>query len=147
MFHDVLLLVGIFAWLGKPIDGVFLAALLTVVGYSVNDSVVVFDRVRELVKLHRRTPFAEVANLACLQTVPRTVNTGLGAVFILAALLAFGGQSLVDFALALLIGIAVGTYSSMFLATPVAITLESRPRGLADPRRAARPRPRAAAAR
>jgi SecD/SecF fusion protein len=137
MFHDVLLLVGVFAWLGKPIDGVFLAALLTVVGYSVNDSVVVFDRIRELVKSHRRTPFPAVANLACLQTVPRTVNTGLGAVFILVALLAFGGRSLMDFALALLIGILVGTYSSMFLATPLAVTLESRPRGLADPRRVA----------
>jgi SecD/SecF fusion protein len=131
MFHDVLLLVGVFAWLGKPIDGVFLAALLTVIGYSVNDSVVVFDRIRELVRgqrgTRRRPPFASVANRACLQTVPRTVNTGLGAVFILTALALLGGDSLVDFAIALLIGIAVGTYSSMFLATPIAVSLEARP--------------------
>ena len=130
MFHDVLLLVGVFAWLGKPIDGVFLAALLTVIGSSVNDSVVVFDRIRELAGAlrgtRRRPPFASVANRACLQTVPRTVNTGLGAVFILTALALLGGDSLVDFAIALLIGIAVGTYSSMFLATPIAVTLESR---------------------
>jgi SecD/SecF fusion protein len=134
MFHDVLVLIGVFAWLGKPIDGVFLAALLTVIGYSVNDSVVVFDRIRELVRgqpsgqrgTRRRAPFAEVANRACLQTVPRTVNTGLGAVFILSALALLGGDSLIDFAVALLIGIAVGTYSSMFLATPIAVALESR---------------------
>jgi SecD/SecF fusion protein len=136
MAHDVIILVGVFAWLGKPVDGVFLAALLTVIGYSVNDSVVVFDRVRELVRGARalrrakRPAFAELANTACLQTVPRTVNTGLGAVFVLAALALLGGDSLVDFAVALLIGIIVGTYSSVFLATPLAIGFESRPGGL-----------------
>ncbi|MBM2619345.1 protein translocase subunit SecD [Actinoplanes sp. LDG1-06] len=128
MAHDVVILIGAFAWLGKPVDGVFLAALLTVVGYSVNDSVVVLDRIRELVRGRRsisprlRPPFAELANAACLQTVPRTVNTGLGAVFILVALAVLGGSSLGDFAIALLIGILVGTYSSVFLATPLAIT-------------------------
>ncbi|MCX9193677.1 protein translocase subunit SecD [Carbonactinospora thermoautotrophica] len=124
MAHDVLILTGVFAWLGKPVDGVFLAALLTVIGYSVNDSVVVFDRIRELWAARRRTPFRQVANTAILQTVPRTVNTGIGAVFILAALAVLGGDSLTDFALALLIGITVGTYSSMFLAAPLAIELE-----------------------
>ncbi|MFH8584347.1 protein translocase subunit SecD [Streptomyces celluloflavus] len=126
MAHDVLILVGVFAWLGKPVDGVFLAALLTVIGYSVNDSVVVFDRVRELWAAARRTPFERIANTALLQTVPRTVNTGIGAVFILAALAALGGDSLTDFALALLLGIGVGTCSSMFTATPLAIELEAR---------------------
>jgi SecD/SecF fusion protein len=126
MAHDVAILIGIFAWLGKPIDGVFLAAVLTVIGYSVNDSVVVFDRIREHWRGRTRTPFARLANDAVLQTVPRTINTGLGAVFILAALLVLGGDSLADFALALLIGIAVGTYSSMFTATPLAIELHHR---------------------
>ncbi|MCB5911101.1 protein translocase subunit SecD [Streptomyces pinistramenti] len=126
MAHDVLILVGVFAWLGKPVDGVFLAALLTVIGYSVNDSVVVFDRVRELWAAARRTPFPQIADTALLQTVPRTVNTGIGAVFILAALAVLGGDSLTDFAVALLIGIGVGTYSSMFTATPLAIALEAR---------------------
>jgi SecD/SecF fusion protein len=126
MAHDVALLIGVFAWLGKPIDGVFLAALLTVIGYSVNDSVVVFDRIREHWRSRTGTPFARLANDAVLQTVPRTINTGLGAVFILAALLVLGGDSLADFALALLIGIAVGTYSSMFTATPLAIELHHR---------------------
>ncbi|HEX7187415.1 MAG TPA: protein translocase subunit SecD, partial [Actinomycetes bacterium] len=124
MAHDVIVLVGVFAWLGKPIDGVFLAALLTVIGYSVNDSVVVFDRVRELWAVRRADGFPRVVNTAVLQTVPRTVNTGLGAVFILSALAVLGGDSLTDFAVALLIGILVGTYSSMFTASPIAIELE-----------------------
>lgn len=133
MFHDVLLVVGVFAWLGRPIDGVFLAAMLTVIGYSVNDSVVNFDRIRELVRSRDRhgTPFAKLVNTGSLQTVPRTVNTGLGAVFILTALAVLGGDSLTDFALALLIGIVVGTYSSVFLAAPLAIVFESRRGGLA----------------
>jgi SecD/SecF fusion protein len=127
MAHDVIILVGAFAWLGKPIDGVFLAALLTVIGYSVNDTVVVFDRVREMwAAAARKAPFAQVVNRAVLQTVPRTVNTGLGAVFILGALAVLGGDSLTDFAVALLIGIALGTYSSMFTASPIAIELQAR---------------------
>jgi SecD/SecF fusion protein len=126
MAHDVIILVGVFAWLGKPIDGVFLAALLTVIGYSINDTVVVFDRVREMWAAARKAPFAQVINRAVLQTVPRTVNTGLGAVFILAMLAVLGGDSLTDFAVALLIGIAVGTYSSMFTASPIAIELQAR---------------------
>ncbi|WP_069737194.1 protein translocase subunit SecD [Streptomyces sp. EN27] len=124
MVHDVILVVGAFAWLGRPVDGIFLAALLTVIGYSVNDSVVVFDRVRELWGADRRTPLDTIARRAVLQTVPRTVNTGMGALFILVALAVLGGDSLADFALALLIGIVVGTWSSVFTAVPGALTLE-----------------------
>lgn len=126
MLHDVAIVTGVFAWLEKPIDGVFLAALLTVIGYSVNDSVVVFDRVREMRAKDRKSPFARIANTAVLQTIPRTVNTGMGAIFILATLLALGGDSLADFALALLLGIAVGTYSSVFIATPLAVEFDRR---------------------
>ncbi|MEI7030304.1 protein translocase subunit SecD [Streptomyces pratensis] len=124
MVHDVIIVVGAFAWLGRPVDGIFLAALLTVIGYSVNDSVVVFDRVRELWSTNRQTPLPTVARRAVLQTVPRTVNTGMGALFILAALAVLGGASLSDFALALLIGICVGTWSSVFTAVPGALVLE-----------------------
>lgn len=124
--HDVIILTGVFAWLGKPLDGVFLAALLTVIGYSVNDSVVVFDRIRDLSRRDRTAPFAAVANRALVQTLPRTINTGMGAAFILTTLAVLGGDSLTDFALALLIGLAVGTYSSMFTATPLAIELHKR---------------------
>ncbi|MEV7896197.1 protein translocase subunit SecD [Streptomyces cyaneofuscatus] len=124
MVHDVIIVVGAFAWLGRPVDGIFLAALLTVIGYSVNDSVVVFDRVRELWAGNRKTPLATIARRAVLQTVPRTVNTGMGALFILVALAVLGGDSLTDFALALLIGIVVGTWSSVFTAVPGALVLE-----------------------
>ncbi|AOW89742.1 protein translocase subunit SecD [Streptomyces olivaceus] len=124
--HDVIILVGVFAWLGKPIDGVFLAALLTVIGYSVNDSVVLFDRVRELLGRERKTPFDRLTNDAILQTLPRTVNTGMGAVLILASLAVLADDSLTDFALALLIGVAVGTYSSVFTASPLAVELHGR---------------------
>lgn len=126
MFHDVVILLGVFAWLGKEIDGVFLASLLTVIGYSVNDSVVVFDRIREQRRARAREPLEVVANDACLQTIPRTINTGLGALFILFALWLLGGDTLADFALALLIGIVVGTYSSVFTAAPIAVSLEGR---------------------
>lgn len=126
LFVDAAIVLGVFAWLGKPIDGVFLAAMLTIVGYSVNDKVVVFDRVRELWTARPKGPFAGVVNSAILQTVPRTVNTGLGALFILAALAFFGGDSLRDFAIALLLGIVVGTLSSSFVAGPLAIEFERR---------------------
>ncbi|QZY29660.1 protein translocase subunit SecD [Nocardioides coralli] len=126
MFHDVLIVVGLFAWLGKPIDGVFLAAALTIVGLSVNDKVVVFDRIRERWRASREGAFADIANTACLETVPRTVNTGLGAMFILAALAFLGGDSLQDFAVALLVGLIIGTASSVFTATPILIWLQER---------------------
>ncbi len=126
MAHDVVILIGTFAWLGKPIDGVFLAALLTVIGYSVNDTVVVFDRVRERRRADGGEGLAEAVNTAVLQTVPRTVNTGMGALFILAALMLLGGDSLEDFAVALIIGILVGTWSSSFTAAPAFLELEGR---------------------
>ncbi|MFC8085815.1 protein translocase subunit SecD [Streptomyces sp. NPDC057340] len=133
--HDVVILVGVFAWLGKPIDGVFLAALLTVIGYSVNDSVVLFDRVRELLGKERKAPFDRLTNDAILQTLPRTVNTGMGAVLILASLAVLADDSLTDFALALLIGVGVGTYSSVFTASPLAIELNHRGTGSRPARR------------
>ena len=129
MLHDVMIVIGVFAWLGKPVDGVFLAAILTVIGLSVNDTVVVFDRVREKWRGSvdgRRSAFAEACNEAVLATVPRTVNTGLGTMFILGALFFLGGDSLTDFALALLIGHLVGTYSSVFTATPLAVMMDRR---------------------
>lgn len=129
LVHDVVILIGVFAWLGRPVDGIFLAALLTVIGYSVNDSVVVFDRVRELWARSPGAALLPTARTAVLQTVPRTVNTGMGALFILTALAVLGGDSLRDFALALLIGICVGTYSSVFTAVPVALAMEARSKG------------------
>jgi SecD/SecF fusion protein len=124
LFHDVMILLGIFAWLQKDIDGVFVAALLTVIGYSINDSVVVFDRIREQRRLRAEESLAVAANDACLHTIPRTINTGLGALFILAALYFLGGETLTDFALALIVGIVIGTYSSVFTAAPLAVAFD-----------------------
>jgi SecD/SecF fusion protein len=136
MVHDVLLVVGLFAWLGKPVDSIFLAALLTIIGYSVNDTVVVFDRVREA---RRRDPAADLettANKAVIQTLPRTVNTGMGALFILAALAVLGGDSLADFSMALIAGVVIGMASTVFTAVPIAVQLEgSRPAPPVRPRR------------
>ena len=143
MLHDVVAVIGVFAWLGKPIDGIFLAAALTIIGLSVNDTVVVFDRVRELRRDRPKDPFGKVVNAAVLQTVPRTINTGLGSMFILGALTVLGGDSLTDFALALLIGLVVGTASSVFTAAPLAVLLEKRWPAAGSEQRSGRPeRPR-----
>ncbi len=129
MSHVVLTVVGVFAWLGKPVDGVFLAAVLSIIGLAVNDTIVIFDRIRERTRSgDRRGPrgLRGEVNTAILQTIPRTVNTGLGAMFILAALAVLGGDSLTDFAVALLLGLGVGIYSTIFTASPLAIFAEER---------------------
>nr|WP_238694318.1 protein translocase subunit SecF [Nocardioides daphniae] len=128
MVHDVAIVVGLFAWLGKPIDGgIFLAAAMTIIGLSVNDTVVVFDRVRERWQGSKPTDsFTAQANKAAVETLPRTVNTGLGTMFILAALAIIGGDSLRDFSIALLVGLLVGTYSSVFVATPLVTYLQQK---------------------
>jgi SecD/SecF fusion protein len=130
MVQSVVILLGVFAWTGRRVDGVFVAALLTVIGYSLNDAVVVFDRIRERVGertgARARAPLAALANEAVLQTIPRTINTGLGALFILTALLVLGGETITDFALALLVGILAGTLSSVFTSAQLAVVLERR---------------------
>lgn len=126
MSSVVLTVVGTFAWWGKPIDGVFLAAVLSVIGLAVNDTIVVFDRIREHTGDNRKRPLRAVVNEAILQTIPRTINTGLGAMFILAALAVLGGDSLTDFAIALLIGLSVGILSTIFTASAIAVVLEER---------------------
>jgi SecD/SecF fusion protein len=125
MLHDVAFVVGVFAWFDLPVDGIFLAAALTIIGLSVNDTVVVFDRVRELRRTSTTTS-QRMVNDAVLQTVPRTINTGLGAMFILGSLALLGGDSLTDFAIALLLGLIIGTWSSVFTASPLLVLLERR---------------------
>jgi len=127
---NVVVVIGSFAWLGRPLDGVFLAALLTVIGYTVNDAVVVFDRIREAIGAQppgrRRMPFHRIVGRAVLSTLPRTVNTGLSTLVILFVLLFLGGATLADFALALIIGIVAGVLSTIAVAAPLAIELEAR---------------------
>jgi SecD/SecF fusion protein len=126
MAHVVLTVVGIFAWLGKPVDGVFLAAVLSIIGLAVNDTIVIFDRIREQTRARDGATLRRTVNGAILQTIPRTLNTGLGAMIVLAALAVLGGDSLTDFAVALLLGLTIGIYSTIFTASPLAIWAEER---------------------
>ncbi len=126
LVHDVLVLIGLFALIGHidrrvEIDGAFIAALLTVVGYSINDSVVIFDRLRENLRLRRKESFEKVVNDSLLETMSRSINTGLTVLIMLFVLLLLGGESIYNFVLAMLIGIASGLYSSIFNASMVLV--------------------------
>jgi len=118
-FHDVIMLVGIFYLLGREMDLLFITALLTIGGYSLTDTVVVFDRIRENIRLRKRSTFSETINLSVNEVLSRTVITSLTTFLACVALLLFGGVVLRDFSLALAIGIIIGTYSSIFVASPI----------------------------
>lgn len=120
-FHDVLVVLGIFYLLDKEITLLVVTALLTLAGYSLTDTVVVFDRIRENLRLRRREGIATVINNGINQVLSRTLVTTLTVVLVLVPLTLFGGEVLHDFALALLIGVLVGTYSSVFVASPLLI--------------------------
>ncbi len=120
--HDVLFVVGIFSLLGLlynvQIDGLFITAILTVVGFSVHDTIVVFDRIRENLRYYsKKMSFGEIVNASVNQTLARSINTSLTTIITLAALYFFGGVTTKDFVLAMLIGIAIGTYSSIFFCS------------------------------
>lgn len=117
--HDVLLTVGLYCLFGRQLSLPIVAALLTIVGYSANDTIVVFDRIREDLKLLKGKPYREIANISINQTLSRTLLTSVTTLFTVVMLLIFGGGAIFDFALALCIGVLVGTYSSIFVATPV----------------------------
>ena len=124
VFHDVLVVLGVFSVFGKlmpfnmEIDQAFIAAILTVIGYSLNDTVIVFDRIREIVS-ERGWKAGENTNMALNSTLGRTLNTSLTTIVVLVAIFAFGGDSLRGFMFAMIVGIVVGTYSSLFIATPI----------------------------
>ena len=119
--HDVLLTLGLFAITGKEVTLTVLAAVLTVAGYSVNDSIVVLDRVRENLRARPRDQLDRVVNASLNETLSRTFLTGGSVLFTLLALMVFGGDVLGDFALALLVGVIAGTYSSIFVVAPVVL--------------------------
>ncbi len=125
LFHDVIVVVGFFAILGTflnvEIDALFVTAMLTVMSFSVHDTIVVFDRVRENKARHVGEPFAAIVNHSILQTFARSIMTSLTVVLTLLALFLFGGAAINDFILALLIGIVSGTYSSIFVASPLLV--------------------------
>jgi SecD/SecF fusion protein len=123
LFHDTLFVIGIYSlfWgilpFSMEIDQAFIAAILTVIGYSVNDTVIVFDRIREYLPLYRKRPFKEVLNMAMNATLSRTINTSFTTLVTVIAIFIFGGAVIRGFIFALMIGIGVGTYSSVFIAT------------------------------
>jgi SecD/SecF fusion protein len=125
LFHDVLIVLSLFSLLygilpfSLEVDQAFIAALLTVVGYSINDTVVVFDRIREYLGAYKKQQIGEVVNNALNSTLSRTVNTSLSTIFVLAMIFFFGGEVIRGFSFALLIGVIVGTYSSLCIASPV----------------------------
>ena len=121
LFHDVLITVGFFSVFDKPFNLPIVAALLTIVGYSLNDTIIVFDRIRENMYGQRRDQFNDVVNASINQTLSRTVLTSGTTLVVVVALFFFGGEVIHDFAFALLIGIIVGTYSSIFIASPLLI--------------------------
>jgi preprotein translocase subunit SecF len=128
LLHDVFLLTGLFSIMGKvlgwrigEIDSLFVTAVLTVVGFSVHDTIVVFDRIRENLRVSQRLSFEQVVNLSIMQTAARSIITSFTVVLVLAAILIAGGTTLKGFALALLIGIVSGTYSSIFNASPLLV--------------------------
>ena len=125
VFHDVLIVLGVFSLLYKfmpfslEINQAFIAAILTVIGYSLNDTVVVFDRIRKYVNEHTTWKLGKTVNAALNSTLSRTLNTSLTTLVVLLAIFIFGGESIRGFMFALIVGVVVGTYSSIFIATPV----------------------------
>ncbi len=132
LLHDILIPLGLFAalghFLGAEVDALFIVALLTILGISINDTIVVFDRIRENLRLneehHKREQFDEVVGRSIMQTLARSINTSVTVVIVLAALYFLGPESTKDFALTLIVGMIAGTYSSIFLASPLLVVWE-----------------------
>jgi preprotein translocase subunit SecF len=126
LVHDVLVLIGAFAMSYREINSPFVAAALTVVGFSVHDTIVIFDRIRENLRLRKGATFAETANISLLETLARSVNTVLTVEFVLVAVYLLGGVSLRDFTFAMIVGVTVGAYSSIFNASQLMVVMRNR---------------------
>jgi preprotein translocase subunit SecF len=128
LYHDALITTGIIALFWRNIEAPFVAAILTIMGYSINDTIVIFDRIRENIKKYsgKKKKFIEIVNISISETLARSINTVLTTVIVVLCVLFFGGETLKDFALVLLIGFAVGAYSSIFLASPIVAAWESK---------------------
>jgi preprotein translocase subunit SecF len=130
LFHDILVTTGVFSILGLvfgvEVDSLFIVALLTITGFSVNDTVVIYDRIRETLKLHPEQPIADIVDDAVNQTLTRSINTTLTVLLTLSAIFLFGGETLHYFSLALIIGFLMGAYSSIFIASTLLIWWRER---------------------
>lgn len=123
LMHDVIITLGVFAWFGIEFDLTVLAAVLAVIGYSINDTVVVFDRLRENFRRMRKESIEQLFDRAINETLSRTIMTSMATLLVLLVLLFFGGDVIYGFSLALVIGVIVGTYSSIYIASSVALTM------------------------
>ncbi len=126
LIHDIIITVGMFSLLGLEFTLPVLAALLAVIGYSLNDTIVVFDRIRENFRKLRETETEETMNVSINQTLPRTILTSLTTLLVLTALYVYGGDALTGFAATLIIGVLIGTYSSIFVASPTVLALGAK---------------------
>ena len=126
LIHDVMITVGAFALTNKEFDLTVVAALLTIIGYSLNDTIIVFDRIRENLRKARKRDFGEVVNSSINQTLSRTILTSGTTLAVVTILFILGGGVIHDFAFALMVGVVVGTYSSIFVASPVLIAWEAK---------------------
>jgi preprotein translocase subunit SecF len=124
LVHDVVITMGVFSLFHREVTLVVVAAVLTVIGYSLNDTIVIFDRIREDMKRMRRVALPEIIHSAINSTLSRTIVTSLTVVIVLVAILLFGGEVIRDFALALFIGVVIGTYSSIFIASQVVLLFD-----------------------
>lgn len=124
LIHDLIIIYGFFVWTGKEFNLTILAAMLTVVGYDINDTIVVCDRIRENIKVMRKRPLIEILNESVNQTLSRTILTSGFTLLVVIALLVFGTHVLQDFAWALTIGILFGTYSTVFVASPLILFID-----------------------
>lgn len=124
LVHDLIIMIGIYCILGREIDSPFVAALLTIIGYSVMDSIIVFDRIRENLKLFRKETYEQVVNRSVNQSMTRSMNTLVTVLITLFALYFFGGATLQNFAFALILGCTIGTYSSIFLSAPIVVLID-----------------------
>jgi preprotein translocase SecF subunit len=129
LFHDCITTVGLFSLLGLEFNLTTLAAILTIAGYSINDTVVIYDRMREMMRKHRTMPFRELINLALNETLSRTILTVTTVLLSVLALLFFGGEVLRGFSIAMLWGIVIGTYSTICVATPLLLYMNIRRTG------------------
>ncbi len=125
LVHDTIITIGAFSLLNKEFDLTIVAALLTIIGYSINDTIVVFDRIRENSRKNIKQPLADVINGSINQTLSRTILTSFTVFVVLIALFFFGGPVIHDFAFALIVGVVVGTYSSIFIASPIVLAWEN----------------------
>ena len=126
LLHDVSIVLGAFAILGLEINSPFIAALLTIVGYSINDTIVIFDRIREKMHYSKKDTFEGLNNEALLDTLPRSINTSATTLLPILAILILGGTTIQTFMIALLIGMLSGTYSSIFVASPILVEWNER---------------------